>query len=135
MPSNYIFALTLLIGSAFVVESFSPLVHRRGSRIPTTTHTTTSSTTTLQFSSLSTESPDEMTYRYCFAKARECAFNDDASPSEARQWLNMILELESGCVVGTLAGHELCDNVDEVAEVVANLRERANQDDSIATAR
>lgn len=122
MPSKSMLALALLSSSLLVIEGFSPLVQRRA-RIPSTT---------LQLSSLSADLPDELTYQYLFAKAREVAFSDNSSAAEAKRYLNMILEMESGCVTGTLAGHDLCDNVEEVAEVVANLRERAEGEDSVA---
>lgn len=65
---------------------------------------------------------DEATYRFYLAKAKECAFSETASALDAKKYLNRILEIESGCMSGILAGHDLCDNVSEVAEVVALLR-------------
>jgi len=67
---------------------------------------------------------DESSYRYILAKARECAFSDGATASEAKHFLKDILELESGCISGTLAGTDICDNVDEIAEIVAHLRQK-----------
>lgn len=67
---------------------------------------------------------DESSYRYILAKARECAFSDATTAKEAKHFLKDILELESGCVSGTLAGHDICDNVDEMAEIVAHLRQK-----------
>ena len=67
---------------------------------------------------------DESAYRYILSKARECAFNDAATAAEAQRFLRQILELESGCASGNLAGHDICDNVGELAVVVAHLREK-----------
>jgi hypothetical protein len=68
---------------------------------------------------------DETAYRYMLAKARECAYSDAAAPSDASAFLNRILEMEGMCAGGLLAGRDLCDNVDDVAELVAHLRLRA----------
>jgi hypothetical protein len=68
---------------------------------------------------------DESTYRYLLSKARECAFSPNAHPAEAKRFLRDILELEAGCVSGNLTG-DVCENVDEVAEIVARLREKVN---------
>jgi len=67
---------------------------------------------------------DESSYRYILSKARECAFSDCSTSSEAKRFLKDILELESGCVSGNLAGHDICDNVDEMATIVAHLRQK-----------
>ena len=74
------------------------------------------------------EFEDESTYQMMMLKARECAFSDDASPKEAKHYLNDILHMESGCVSGTVAG-DVCDNVDEVADIVAHLRQKLLQED------
>ena len=58
-------------------------------------------------------------------KARECAFSDDCSADEARSFLHQILHVQSGCVSGVLNGHDLCENQDDVAEIVAHLRQKA----------
>jgi len=70
---------------------------------------------------------DESSYRYLLAKARECAFSENPKPADAKRYLLQILELEAGCVSGNLAGHDICDNVDEVAVIVAHLREKVEQ--------
>lgn len=76
-------------------------------------------------SSLSPEArPDEVEFRYMLAKAKECAYSDTSSSTDARAFLNRILELESLCVSGALAGRDLCDNVAEMADVVSHLRYR-----------
>jgi hypothetical protein len=68
---------------------------------------------------------DESTYRYLLSKARECAYSPNTHPAEAKRFLRDILELEAGCVSGDLTG-DVCENVDEVAEIVARLREKVN---------
>jgi hypothetical protein len=92
-------------------------------RIPTTT------STRLAFSNaiLMRDMDDESTYRYLLAKARECAFSDFATAQDAKRYLMQILELESGCASGNLAGRDICDNVDELAEIVAHLRQKVDQ--------
>lgn len=74
---------------------------------------------------------DESTYRYLLAKARECAFSDFATVQEAKRYLTQILELESGCVSGNLSGRDICDNVDELADIVAHLRQKADQNEAV----
>lgn len=69
----------------------------------------------------------ELSARVILNKARECAYADDACATEARLWLTRILEVESGCVSGTVAGRDVCDNVGEVAEIVAHLRIKADR--------
>jgi hypothetical protein len=70
---------------------------------------------------------DELFYSQMLAKARVFAFspNDSASsPKEARKFLDEILNMERLCDNGVVTGG-VCDNVDEVAMVVAHLREKA----------
>jgi len=72
-------------------------------------------------------------------KAREFAFGDydkeydkhyhslDDEKNEIEQskfWMRQIMQIESGCASGTLAGKELCENQDEAAEIVARLRRK-----------
>jgi hypothetical protein len=70
--------------------------------------------------------------RIMMIKARECAFSDASSVAEARSLLHQILHVQSGCVSGTVSGHDLCENQGEVAEIVAHLRQKV--DSSGATA-
>jgi hypothetical protein len=67
---------------------------------------------------------DESSYRFLMVRARECAFSDNSSAEEARGYLTEILHIQEGCISGLLTGHDLCDNVDEVAEVVSQLRDK-----------
>ena len=68
--------------------------------------------------------PDELSSRILLNKARECAFSDYSNGADAKEYLLKILEIESGCVSGMLAGSELCENIDEVADIVAHLRQK-----------
>lgn len=86
---------------------------------------TSSLSTRLRLSSLSLEAyPDESEFRYMLAKAKECAYSDTSSSTDAKAFLGRILEMEGLCVSGALAGRDLCDNVADVADVVAHLRHR-----------
>jgi hypothetical protein len=58
------------------------------------------------------------------ARAKECAFSEATTASEAQRYLHEILHIQSGCVSGVLASHDLCDNIMETAEIVAHLREK-----------
>ena len=71
---------------------------------------------------------DEESTRSVLAKAREMAFSEATSAADARLFLNRILEVQSACVSGVLASRDVCDdNIAEVAEVVAHLRRRIEQ--------
>jgi hypothetical protein len=80
---------------------------------------------------------------YVYSKAREFAFRDDFGDcdneydkhyhsldderneiEESKFWLRKIVEIESGCASGTLAGKDLCENQDQAAEIVARLRQK-----------
>jgi hypothetical protein len=69
---------------------------------------------------------DELRFGQMLLKARECAFSDYGTAVDAREYLREILHMESGCVSGNLSG-EICDNVDEVADLVSHLRVKATQ--------
>ena len=70
---------------------------------------------------------DESSYHYILNKAREYAFSDFTTVNEAKQYLTYILELESACMSGDAVGHDICDNVLEVTDIVAHLRQKADQ--------
>jgi hypothetical protein len=72
---------------------------------------------------LSSEYQNEVTM---MIKARECAFSEECSADEARSFLHQILHVQSGCVSGVLNGRDLCENQDDVAEIVAHLRQKAD---------
>ena len=83
--------------------------------------------------SITTMDHDELGYRQMLSKARECAFSDDPSPNEAKQFLHEIFHMEGLCVGGTVSG-DVCENVDEVAALVVRLREQAVKADDDNTA-
>eukprot|EP00522_Entomoneis_paludosa_P011025 CAMPEP_0172463210 /NCGR_PEP_ID=MMETSP1065-20121228/46333_1 /TAXON_ID=265537 /ORGANISM="Amphiprora paludosa, Strain CCMP125" /LENGTH=211 /DNA_ID=CAMNT_0013219105 /DNA_START=197 /DNA_END=832 /DNA_ORIENTATION=- len=79
---------------------------------------------------------DESSYRQMLTKAREYAFSDELTPTSAQQaqeFLDDIFHMEILCVSGVVAG-DVCENVDEVAMVVARLREKAHQASLLAAA-
>jgi hypothetical protein len=55
-------------------------------------------------------------------RARECAFSDSCSVQDAEHYLDDVIHVQYGCAAGTIAGHALCEQQDEVAEIVAHLR-------------
>jgi hypothetical protein len=59
---------------------------------------------------------------YIMQMARECAFSDTCSVEEAGIYLNDVFHVQSGCAGSALLGHEVCENQDVAAEIVANLR-------------
>jgi hypothetical protein len=74
---------------------------------------------------------DQSTYQYILNKAREFAFSETTTSQEAKQYLQYILELESACVSGSFVGSDICDNVTELTDIVAHLRQKANQQQAI----
>ena len=76
---------------------------------------------------------DESTYQQILNQARQYAFSETTTPSQAQQYLRFILELQSDCVAGTVVGTNICDdNITELVDIVANLRHKANQQQLIA---
>jgi hypothetical protein len=63
---------------------------------------------------------------YLLAKAQECAFSDSATMEDAKQYLRELLHIQSGCVVGTIAGRDLCDNQELYADIVARLQAKVD---------
>jgi hypothetical protein len=61
-------------------------------------------------------------FNYVLAKARVCAYNDHATPTEAFQFLQEILAFEDACRSGTLSGEPRCEDIAEIADTVAHLR-------------
>jgi hypothetical protein len=84
--------------------------------------------TTMRKAALGINLDDENSYRYLMARAKECAYSDYTTSSEARRYLQEILHIEEGCMSGSLSGHDLCDNVDEMADIVAHLRIKVQED-------
>lgn len=57
---------------------------------------------------------------YLMAKAQECAFSDLCSIEESQEHLIDVLNLQVACASGTV--HDVCDDQQVVAEIVAKLR-------------
>jgi methyl coenzyme M reductase gamma subunit len=71
------------------------------------------------------ESPETEDHaRYIIHQARTCALGGDSACTinEARYYLVEMLRIQSGCVSGTLVGHDLCDEQEQAAEIVSHLR-------------
>lgn len=58
------------------------------------------------------------------SRAQICSESDSCSLEDAKLYLDNVLRIQSGCASGDLVGNAVCENVDRVAEVVANLREK-----------
>lgn len=65
----------------------------------------------------------EQEAQYLMAKAKECAFSDTCSIEESQDHLHDVLNIQVACASGAVCGNELCDDQQEVAEVVAHLRQ------------
>jgi hypothetical protein len=61
--------------------------------------------------------------RFILRQAKLCAYDPDCSVNDAEIMLREMLHVQSGCVTGTLVGHDLCEEQDEAADVVAHLRD------------
>jgi hypothetical protein len=67
-------------------------------------------------------------YRRTLEQARHVAFAPTSSPQEARKYLLEVLHLQTGCSTGVLDEYDgVCDNVQEMADLVAHLRVKANE--------
>jgi hypothetical protein len=64
--------------------------------------------------------------RFVLSQAKLCAYGE-CSISDAKVLLREILHVQSGCAAGTLVGHDVCEEQDVVADVVAHLREKVAQ--------
>jgi hypothetical protein len=62
--------------------------------------------------------------RWILSRAKQCAYDDECSVDDANILLREMIHLQSGCVTGTLVGHDLCEEQDVAADVVARLREK-----------
>jgi ribosomal protein L21 len=67
--------------------------------------------------------------RFILSRAKQCAYDDDdtCSVEDCEIMLREMIHLQSGCVTGTLVGHDLCDEQDVAADVVAHLRAKVQQ--------
>ena len=61
-------------------------------------------------------------------QAYECAKNPDATLEECTFYLHQVLEIQSGCVTGTLVGHELCDvDPQHMIQLVTTLQDKIHR--------
>eukprot|EP00980_Cylindrotheca_fusiformis_P004948 scaffold1051_cov119-Cylindrotheca_fusiformis.AAC.23 len=90
--------------------------------IPPTIHRPTTTPLGVGTSAIETESDA----RLILMRARECAYGDasDCSVEDCEILLREMIRVQSGCVAGTLVGHDLCDEQDIAADIVAHLREK-----------
>lgn len=67
-------------------------------------------------------------YMQTLEQARQVAYTSNSSPEEARKYLFEILHLQTGCTTGMYEDMDdnICENVQEMADLVANLRVKAN---------
>lgn len=68
---------------------------------------------------------------YLINKAQECALSDDVVSKEDIQFfLRELLHVQSCCVVGTLAGPFLCENQEQIKDIVVGLQHKMEQSSS-----
>lgn len=85
----------------------------------------TSSSTSLRMSSLSSaQHVSEDAYPQFLGSASVCAHDDGCSIESAEYYLREIVHVQSGCAAGTLSGNGVCEDVQGVSEVVADLRKK-----------
>jgi hypothetical protein len=87
--------------------------------------TTTTHTTRTRISMVSTvimETEDDA--RFILSRAKLCAYDQECPLEDAEILLREMLHVQSGCAMGTLVGHDLCEEQDVAADVVAHLRDR-----------
>jgi hypothetical protein len=65
--------------------------------------------------------------RFILRRAKQCAYDDTCNVEDCEIMLREMIHLQSGCVTGTLVGHDLCDEQDVAADVVAHLRAKVQQ--------
>mmetsp|Transcript_13597 Transcript_13597/g.25979 ORF Transcript_13597/g.25979 Transcript_13597/m.25979 type:complete len:316 (-) Transcript_13597:88-1035(-) len=68
--------------------------------------------------------PTEDQARHLLESAFLCAHSDSCSVESAEYYLKEIVHLQSFCAAGSLYGEEVCEEVVEISEVVATLREK-----------
>lgn len=69
---------------------------------------------------------------YLMAKAKECAYSDYGySVEDAKLFLRELMHVQSGCVVGTIVGRDLCDNQEQVAKIVKKLQKKIEKEQAL----
>lgn len=67
-------------------------------------------------------------YQQTLEQARLVAFTPTSTPEDARKYLFEVLHLQTGCSTGMLPADEgVCDNVQEMADLIAHLRVKASE--------
>ena len=108
--------------------------HNPFGRVIVTTPTTTTTALGLTDNAKNVVEDDAV---YIYNKVKEFAYKDNeydqhyhplsdevAEIEECKYMLREIVQVQSGCAAGTLAGKDLCENQDEAAEIVARLRRK-----------
>jgi hypothetical protein len=123
MMRFFISTLLLLLSSidfSVIALAFAPPPRRQSNIVAAVLRRTQSLRPLYYLENIETEEDA----KYVMAKARDCAFSDSCGVQEAQVYLHQVLHVQSGCVTGTLSGHDLCDNQMEAAGIVAHLREK-----------
>lgn len=106
-------AFTCLLASS--ASGFAP---------PSSSSSTTQRTAAIAPLHMSTLHATEETYPSLLSNASLCAHSDTCSIELAESYLREIVHVQSGCAAGTLSGNAVCDDVLDVSEVVADLRDK-----------
>jgi len=61
---------------------------------------------------------------FVMAKASECANSDTCSIEEAESYLQEVLHLQSGCALGNIRSHDICEDITIPVEIIAGLRHK-----------
>ena len=121
--SSSLFAI-LLLAITTSIDSFHAITPIRR---PSQTTTPLSAVLIVSPSSSHPVNDDESTYQNILDQARHYAYSETTTSQQAQQYLRYILELQSDCVAGTVVGTNICDNIMELVDIVAHLRQKANQ--------
>jgi len=126
----------ITLSSLFLVATTSAFSARKASqliRTPSITSSATSTCSALNAAALLMDDDNEDDYNdfiggsvFLMNRAEACANSESCSLEEAQTFLDDILHVQMECVgAGVLSTKSaVCDNVDVVAEVVANLRQK-----------
>lgn len=68
---------------------------------------------------------------WLLSRAKDCATSGSCSVDEAEGFLRDVVRVQSSCVAGTLTGQDVCHDVGLAAEVVAGLRMKISNANSV----
>lgn len=71
---------------------------------------------------------------FLMAKANACAHSETCSIDEAEAYLEEIIHIQSGCVTGSFASEQVCENIDFPNEVISALRQKIESSAKTPTA-